>query len=863
MVIYNKYIESKNNLLNIKPLEPEQIYFYYLGIFQKINSGIEDNEYIELDRTYNGSGFSEYFPLIIKNLNFRGNWKCLTTNDAFKIHHIDFSWCNASIINSKSTVVPRILLDSINHYISDKYFFYDKFKEYDFIPKFIKFNNICDLDLFNNKSIIIKPTNKSQSLGILIQKNINIPDLLNHINKFNSDEWIISEYILPKLINNYITSVRFYLLVIKENNQLIKSYYYKIPLINSAHSEFNNDITDPLQTLSNYIDIQLGGEYDFINRRSISFDSWKSNFSTDIFNSIINKYINIFTIIIKTMKNDILAHNDNKIIFENSNLNNKNVISFHLYGIDSIIDNDNNIKILEINGSPSINIRSEYYNIKTDINNSELINEVLQKTLDKIYPPKNNMSKLNNFIKFFEDTKLSNNVLYYIPNSITKTYPFILYALKKRPYLQRTKNLHDNIDIFYGLRERYITDLTNLNYYDELINYLTSKRMRNANIINKIQGITYYLANKSNIYVKLLDKYPSKIVHEFHPVSQYIYFNNDLQKLEKQIKTIIKNINYNKIIIKPVHGSKGKDICILSKNNNKLKKIFNNFCGIKFTDMLVGQIIKHITKTNQDGIIEYKHWLISQYIDNPHLLKLSGDLFGRKYNIRFYVLLTINKNLPTHKDISNNINEYDYMTAYLLNDFLLYFAMLEYNQSDLPEKYKYIDKNIYFDKMKNLTNLEIINQIALYLKNLNINFDSNAEKLKLTKLLSDIYPKHSFEFDYIKCQAKSIIEKTINAVKYDLRPLNRFTTNFKGCFNLLAYDSLLDDTGKLWFIEVNRGPDMIGLLNNLGFDNCTNLFDEIFNLTIDKHYNIDEYKLNFFEKIPIKYNIYKYLGNNE
>ena len=137
--------------------------------------------------------------------------------------------------------------------------------------------------------------------------------------------------------------------------------------------------------------------------------------------------------------------------------------------------------------------------------------------------------------------------------------------------------------------------------------------------------------------------------------------------------------------------------------------------------------------------------------------------------------------------------------------------------------------------------------------------DKNKAKKELTTLLSKIYPKDSNIFEIIKKQAEQMVKDTINSMKYDFRPLNRHNDNYKGCFNLLAYDSLLDSTGNLWLIEINRGPDLKGLEANIGYDKSVEFFDEIFKLTLDNHYtdkifpevDIKNWKRIFIDYKPI------------
>ena len=131
---YNKFLESRYNLLKIMPEEPERMYTYYIGTFKKDkNVGVSDKEYTEVERAVSRSCIEDYYPLIVNSLNKRGNWKCLNTYDAFNSFHIDFTFTNASILSVRSNINYRLLLDSKDHYISNKTAFYNKFRHYDFI----------------------------------------------------------------------------------------------------------------------------------------------------------------------------------------------------------------------------------------------------------------------------------------------------------------------------------------------------------------------------------------------------------------------------------------------------------------------------------------------------------------------------------------------------------------------------------------------------------------------------------------------------------------------------------------------------------------------------------------------------------
>lgn len=869
--MYNKFLSSEFNIMNIQPIEPEKVNLYYVGVFNILkNAGVSDQELEELEKSPSGSAIEDYFPLMVDCFNKRGNWKMLTTYDALNIHQLDFCCTNVSKLNSKSSIHSRLVLDSVNHYISNKRAFYEKFKEYDFIPIYEditkdiihKKKEILDKK-FSNKSIIIKPDLGLVSNGIIVQSSYNYDEIITHINKFNYDTWTISEVTIPKLIDGYVTSNRIYILLTKNSMGDINCYMYENFMNYRAEQKFKGNITNPSEFLTNYMDrTNPSADELFVKTRYIPNSKYMENFTKDEQEIIYNKLSDAFNTIFEVVSKDILSHNDNKTIHTPSgipNLANKITAGFHIYGADVLIDDNLDIKILELNGAPAINVKTRYYGLHDRIDYFELMEEVFQKVVDPIFPPKIKQEELNTFKLIYNTNVINENLpLYYIPDSIASNYPFILEAFKNRNFIKRTKNLHDKIDIFYGLREKYVTDDTNMNYYDEILNFMTSKRSRNASIINKIQGVTYFLANKGRLYEKLLKYKPTSEIHKYHPISEQCCYENNDSEIKMKVKNMIKRYpNINEWIVKPVHGSRGQGIKLFkldddAKKQNLASQISEYICNYSNTD---------------EDIVEkqiHKYWIISQYINNPHLIRLKDDTFGRKYNIRFYVLLTIDDRLPTHKNVESNSNNYEIIKAYVYSEYMIYFSMLEYNSKTIPEKYKGIDESKYLNDMVNLTNLEIVNNVYNELTSINPHayYDKEKAKLEHTTLLSKIYPSNSNAIPIIKKQAENIIKNTIDAVKYDLRPLNRFSKDYKGCFNLLAYDSLLDESGNLWLIEINRGPDLKGLYGNIGHNASVKFFDDILKLTVDHHYNdvvfpeagISDWQRIFIEYKPIQIN---------
>jgi hypothetical protein len=103
--------------------------------------------------------------------------------------------------------------------------------------------------------------------------------------------------------------------------------------------------------------------------------------------------------------------------------------------------------------------------------------------------------------------------------------------------------------------------------------------------------------------------------------------------------------------------------------------------------------------------------------------------------------------------------------------------------------------------------------------------------------------------DNILKQGYHIINDTINSIKHNIRHLNRFV-NDSTAFNLIAYDTMLDDENNLNLIEINRGSDLHGLKLTLGENKITNIFSELFDIVIDRK---PEEELKYFKKYKLEY----------
>ena len=831
---------------------------YYLGLVDTVNPFFDGltKKYNEISSVY--SGIQLYFPLLSYNLNRRNNWREITHSDAFEIKTMDLCVSNFAKLQTKSRFHYRILLDTEKHFISNKGEYCETFKKHDFIANYKRFalkNNKIKFKeeeeeetLFDEDDyIIIKPDKGNCGIDISIVQYKNIESISIQLNNHYED-WTISKIHLPRLYINprqnkcLIVTNRIYFVITKINN-IVSGYVYDEFVNYCAHDNFKNDATDfePIhfknRVLSNYIPPNCS-EKDFYNNRFVSHKNYVSMFTKEEFGIVFQKIKDYLKIITEKIANHVLCSNDNY-----DPLLNEPCGAFHIYGIDSIIDDLLNVKFIEINGAPLISKQYSFYETEC-MNYHVLINELLKISVDIMFPPSSSVTyniddndyyghyknsskpeRLFNkeFIKIHECTvNPPPPHIFYISKQISLKYPFILngfFNSRRSFFYKRIKNPHyHKIDVFYGLRDMYETKFTSDTYYNEIAEFNNCVCSRKAKILNKIQGVTYYLANKTRLYLKLIQLCKTKDVACFHPPSIVIKIINNMKLCSaNSIKNInlitefIKDMPTNSLIIKPANGSQGKGITVLHlwtfvKNNNGPYIILNELIKIK----------------NQ---FNYDSFLISSYIDNPKLCKsVKCGNNGRKFNIRYYVLLFL---------------EHDELTVYLLNKQLVYYAILDYNTKEIPKEFQHFEQ-AEIDKMRSLTNLQFI-------YNINTKYGYQLDVAKYLDLMDDL--RCEFGDDTIKnthAQFKHILIKTIQSTQNEFRGLNRFVKD-SSAFNFIGYDMLLDDNNVLHFIECNRGVDMVGLLKMVGDKTMVEIFEELFDITVDG--KVENFK--FFERIDI------------
>lgn len=791
-----------------------------------LNSYVENTE--TFTKKYKSVNFRDtyihdYTPLFVQNLLERGNWIKLNETQTENISQIDFSFTNLAKIQTKSVIHNRILLD-IDHFISNKGFYYEKFKSEDFCPDFenVDIHNVNISEKFKECSIVLKPNNGSSSQGIGIFNNASNETLTNHLNKFKSfKKWTISKLYKSRLLDGHIITNRIYYLVrkIKKFDVVTFDGFWYDEFINyKSHDKFKNisDIFDYTDFLKIFVTNYDSGNENFFKNRVIGHQQYVDLFTKDehdIIRNKITKYIEKITTEIgkyAICSNDYMTN-----VYDNENKN----ITYHLYGIDSIITNDLDVKFIEINGAPALNGCGF-----DKINYKKLINEMCKLVVDVLYKPKYvplyNDNAFGKFIKSGTYTKKLKIPIYFA-REIVEKYPFMLDGFFTKDRLniyQRIKNPKSNsIHLFYGPRDLYVHNFSSYNYYDEIVEWNKSSNGRGSKILNKIQGITYFLASKDKFHQILCNC-------DFVPKSIIYNIGDNQDNVINFITSVRSENSQQHFIIKPVHGSQGKGIVIM----------FSNFH--------IDMFFENILKIKQD--FGYTSFSISMYITNP---KLYNE---KKFNLRFYFIIDIKK-LPTHSNSESDVN------IYILKDTQVYFTVLPYNTNMNEILCEFIkicpdeNKTNFSHKISNLTISDI--QKAIHITNFQIVKDLSS-KLNVNLPLKDfISTLDNLNLDQklntsINTQAHNIIKKSVDLVKFNLRPLNRFVQN-SSAFNILACDTILDDTGKLHLIEINRGPDLHGLKLSVETEKMTSIFSEIFDVVVDNK----QHDLVHFDKYKVQY----------
>jgi len=225
----------------------------------------------------------------------------------------------------------------------------------------------------------------------------------------------------------------------------------------------------------------------------------------------------------------------------------------------------------------------------------------------------------------------------------------------------------------------------------------------------------------------------------------------------------------------------------MSYSNDKKTWILKPALGLQGADILISsdptEVIKYI-----DSRIQYTDWVLSEYIDNPFLLKINGrsssgaifnDSIGRKTHIRIYVLIT---------KIDNKFN------IYLYKDNLIFSAVKEYSGDDVTDKFSNLTNlhlgSMYYDEVLKLDG-------SLAYKDLSFPLKETVNKIFGKNFYSDVV------FPQIKNMLILILDNSVDYLKCE--KMNKGT---RGCFQYIAIDIMPDVDFHLHLLEINGSPGL-------------------------------------------------------
>jgi hypothetical protein len=532
-------------------------------------------------------------------------------------------------------------------------------------------------------------------------------------------------------IHGHKGRLKFFILF-KIDNTSKEVYMYDQSIYEIAPDEFIGDF----KSRSQNIIIGMGSEELHGYPKDYDTDPDYGFNPVDIFG---DNYFKVIVPQLGKMTHDIFRVVQSELYCKNDKYYNNSFKScFHFGTVDVIITPELKCYFLEINTKPVMD-RPSYESI---INYPTMIDSIVQICIDPYFKP-SVPSVHNRGWHKMGYTKRSNQHTFYVS-------PTWKFSKEVKQFYNKRKD-YEQIIYPNSLLNKYRIDFVGKRKRkeDSLGDPIFSKGI----LISKILTLDHFLGNKKNMYDILSNDQRS---FDFLPLTAT--FSIDDPNWENKIKSL----KFKTWILKPSIGLRGEDIFI-SDNKSKIIKFIHDHSN-------------------------YIDWVLSEYIDNPFLLKIYGssdsgaiydDTIGHKTHIRIYVLISkINGKL----------------FIYLYDKPLLFCAAKEYN-NDITDIYA------------QLTNLYLGSKY--YNKVLKINGSMAYKDLSfsLIDILDQLYGPTFYEKNILP-QIKNILKVILaNSMEY-LNCSSPFIPGKRNCFQNIAIDIMPDENWKLYLLEINGKPGM-------------------------------------------------------
>lgn len=193
----------------------------------------------------------------------------------------------------------------------------------------------------------------------------------------------------------------------------------------------------------------------------------------------------------------------------------------------------------------------------------------------------------------------------------------------------------------------------------------------------------------------------------------------------------------NTWIIKPANSSKGQNIIVFNKIND-VRDTFKSIC------------------VSQD-------WVIQKYIENPLLIA------GRKFDIRFYVLLT--SLVP--------------LTVWTYDDFYIRMSAVKYNPNELS------------DPAMHLTNFSVSKKVEI-----------SGDEIFPERMLSKTEFRNFVEENFGRNKFEKIETGILKVAQRVFEMSSGLIQNRRNSFELLGLDMMVDSQFEIFLLEINASPSM-------------------------------------------------------
>jgi hypothetical protein len=520
---------------------------------------------------------------------------------------------------------------------------------------------------------------------------------------------------------------------------------------------------------------------------------------------------------------------------------------FNVFAIDCIYSSANELKILEINTSPGtldLSNNEEFKHFK--FSGTRLVIDALH-TAIKL----ESECKPNGFKLIKQLNRYTPSFYAFVGKNRYKSYPEITKNLIKRnyniniwrpPYNKKSSRVNygdlampkmsaseeegvgEEFEMEGGVNRSETEIEEDVDNTNEIINVLDSHKFYDST--NKIIEIATILGDKRKYYDIIKQKIDKKEIADPNIIAPYIGFklkadptkanayvlldedgdNTKLADIDAWIAQRVASNSKCRFIIKPDKGSQSSGIKIIENNQ------FNSWVTTDYDEK------KYITWTMSlfiEGDLISGNKLTKFHNDNEAKAAVKDTKISalelnaqRKYHVRGYFLVTKLANEPD-------------IRVYFIDRPILYIAGMKYTTTPAPDESKFV----------NLTNLARTTEYLGLKKIENVNID----------LFTEGYTKEAFvdsgkitaeKYNRIMAQ---VIEKglvSIMSIKDNLTCINKSSSDYKGCYHLIAIDYHIEkDTNNVFILEVNQGPGMKGLRINY---NLNEIYDNILGLTIDR-----------------------------